>query len=100
MSATQHEKILSIMFSDTTGKWFFPYDFMQPGMGDMFVGYEASARLSELAKEYPYMIESLRDGKYIKRRVRLDDDRQWLFSLPEYLKKLYRDSREKQGRLL
>lgn len=66
---SQQQKIMYVLVRDDSGRWFFPYDFMKSDMGDLFVGYEASARLSELGKEYPEIIESQRDGKYIKRRI-------------------------------
>lgn len=72
---SQHQKILGYMIKvqrDTPEAWFLPHHFMQPEVGAYFVGYEASARLSELAKEYPHLIESQRDGKYIKRRLKMD----------------------------
>lgn len=65
---TQRQKILTVM-SRNVGKWFLPHDFMKSSLGELFVGYEASARLSELARDYPDMVESERDGKYIKRRL-------------------------------
>ena len=70
----QSEKVLAALKA-SPGKWFYPMDFMRPDSGQYFVGYEASARLSELAKKYPDNIESERDGKYIKRR--------WKPSIPE-----------------
>lgn len=45
-------------------EWFYAPDFQQSNMGDLFVGYEASARMSELAKMYPSMIGVKKDGKY------------------------------------
>lgn len=63
---TQHEKIITIM-ARQPGHWFRPADFMQPELGELFVGYEASARLSELAKQFPRAINSRQSGKYIER---------------------------------
>lgn len=83
---TQHQKILNVMCRDKTGQWFYPYDFMKSNMGDNFVGYEASARLSELGKDYPDIFESERDGKYIRRRLRFDTLAQWLPLLPKDLR--------------
>lgn len=56
---------------DTPSKeWWYPQDFMQEHPSHpLFVGYEASARLSELAKLYPEMIESKKDGKYTVRKL-------------------------------
>jgi len=56
------------MATDPT-RWWLPQDFMRPELGELFVGYEASARLSELAKLYPEKIESKRQGKYMARRL-------------------------------
>lgn len=66
---TQHQKILNHMASDPT-RWWLPQDFMRPELGELFVGYEASARLSELAKLHPDKIESQRQGKYMARRLK------------------------------
>lgn len=63
---TQQEKILKVMASDP-GRWWLPQDFMSDDLGSDFVGYEASARLSELAKDGK--VESRRSGKYLARRL-------------------------------
>lgn len=66
---TQDQKIIALMIRQRFERdWFYPYDFMQSHLGDLFVGYEASARLSELASRFSW-IESERDGKYLKRRI-------------------------------
>lgn len=83
---TQHQKILTRMIRGTIGKWWYPQDFMKDGLGSLFVGYEASARLSELAREHPYMIESRRDGKYMMRRLNLGDVHHWINQLPADLR--------------
>lgn len=57
-------------------------DFMQPNMGDLFVGYEASARLSELGL-HTYMIESRREGKYMARRFRFENIEEVLRKSPD-----------------
>lgn len=66
---TQKQKILTLISKDPSA-WYYPVDFMSMSLGKLFVGYEASARLSELASDFPEHIESERDGKFIKRRVR------------------------------
>ncbi len=53
--------------------WFYPPDFMEESLRNLFVGYEASARFSELAKEYPDLIESRRRGKYFERRLKFEN---------------------------
>lgn len=67
---TQHEKIIERMVVLRAIKeWFVPMDFMPVNMGPDFVGYESSARLSEIAKWYPEMIDSRRVGKFKERRI-------------------------------
>lgn len=63
---TQHQKILNIMATNPD-RWWLPQDFMQTDLGDNFVDYEASARLSELAKMGE--VESRREGKYMARKL-------------------------------
>lgn len=63
---TQQEKIIKIMEREPE-RWWFAKDFMQPGLGDYFVGYEATARLSELANKG--LVETKRVGRF--RAVRL-----------------------------
>lgn len=74
---TQEQKILTLMHRQPVGTWFIPPDFMRPDLGDLFVGYEASARLSELAKNRPDLIWTKRQGKYLARCLRKAD--------PDYL---------------
>ena len=64
MELTQHEKILKIMETNPQKEWWYAPDFQQPDLGELFVGYEATARMSELAKMYPERIETKRIGKY------------------------------------
>ncbi len=61
----QREIILGALQSHP-GRWFLPQDFMRDP--ERFVGYEASARLSEIAKEFPNNVESKREGRQIARR--------------------------------
>ena len=69
----QKEKVLALMIS-RRGKqeWFYAPDFMKPELGDLFVGYEASARMTDVAKQYPYMIDVKKDGKYRWIRFRFE----------------------------
>lgn len=92
---TQEKKILTIMCQHPEVKWWFPYDFMKPELGDNFVGYEASARLSELATNYPDMVESERDGKYIKRRIRFETGKDWFWTLPKELRAVIKNEYRK-----
>lgn len=57
----QQERILRSMFSRPDKKFWSAKDFMQ---GQYFVGYEASARMSELSRLYPNALISTKDGRY------------------------------------
>lgn len=83
---TQYQKILTIMLRNPNKDWWYPYDFMRGDLGNLFVGYEASARLSELATNYPDMLESKRAGKYIVRRMRYQNYKNFIDGLPNELK--------------
>lgn len=61
----QRDLILSVLQAHP-GRWFLPQDFMREPT--WFVGYEASARLSEIAKEFPKNVESKREGRQMARR--------------------------------
>ena len=89
---TQHQKIVTIMLRHRNIKdWFYPQDFMKQDLPtDLFVGYDAGARVAELGKLYPEMIESVRDGKYMKRRIRFDNFSTFFNTLPEELKAVVR----------
>lgn len=63
---TQHEKILAIMRRDPE-RWYRASDFMQPNLNELFVGYEATARLSELVKKG--LLDTRQEGRF--RAVRL-----------------------------
>jgi hypothetical protein len=65
----QYEKILTLMEMHPEKEWWFAPDFQRAGLGELYVGYEASARISELPKVYPGMFEFKKEGKY--RYVRL-----------------------------
>lgn len=73
---TQQQKIVAQMCSTPDKMWWLPQDFMQGGQ--FFVGYEASARLSELQSENPDMFESQRNGRFIERRIKFETIDEWL----------------------
>lgn len=83
---SQQQKIVAQMCSHSYKKWWLPSDFMKSELGVLFVGYEASARLSELQRENPDMFESRRAGKYMERRIRFEDGRLWYPKIPAALK--------------
>lgn len=81
---TQHQKIVAKMCRYPARIWWLPPDFMRADP-EFFVGYEASARLSELQREYPNAFESRREGKYLARRMLFQDMDKWLPSMPKNL---------------
>lgn len=73
MAQHQADKIVTLMVRRLgTQEWFKASDFMQPNLGDLFVGYEASARISELCSDYPEVFETKRDGKYRLVRIKIE----------------------------
>lgn len=92
---SQHQKIVATMCQSHSKEWWLPHEFMQPG--EFFVGYEASARLSELQSQYPQMFDSERYGKYMRRRIRFEDGKAWYPTIPKDLqlmvKKYYEGSK-------
>lgn len=79
-----HEKIVAIMANNRDREWWFVKDIINAGEGtdNWYVGYEASARMAELAKKFPDMFETRDDGKYKKRRVRWEAMSEWFEELP------------------
>jgi len=64
--STQQDIIMKKL-KDNPGQWFTAKDFQDMNT-DHFVGWEASARMSELAKANPGIIESKSVGKFKARR--------------------------------
>jgi len=84
---TQEQKIVRIMImKHANQEWFYAPDFMKPDLGDLFVGYEASARLSDLTRDYPYMFVEEKRGKYLYRRFRFDNMVEILEKLPDEMR--------------
>ena len=58
---TQYDIILDAMLSNPSKKWWYAKDFQY---GQYFVGYEATARMSELVSLYPTLFEVAKDGRF------------------------------------
>lgn len=86
MNFTQKQKILALMCKYPEKQWWIPPDFMKNNLQEYFIGYEASARLSELASSYPKVFASKKEGKYIARRLNIETMHDWLGSLPKDLR--------------
>lgn len=82
---TQHQKIIAMMCKNHTKEWWLPTDFMKFEAGEFFVGYEASARLSELQNNYPYIFETRQAGRFKERRLRFDTGKDWYNDAPQWM---------------
>ena len=64
---TQHEKILIIMLrhyvDNKQATWWRASDFQTERYG-IFIGYEATARMSELFKKYPFMFNQRTNKRF------------------------------------
>lgn len=58
---TQCDIILSAMLQNKNKTWWSAKDFQY---GEYFVGYEATARMSELADKYDDLIKVAKDGRF------------------------------------
>ena len=86
---SQYEKIICLMISNKNKEWWLASDFMKPDLGKAFVGYEASARLSELRKKYPDMLETRPKGRFKEYKFRFDNVQQAYLILPDKLKRWF-----------
>lgn len=57
----QKEKILKIMLNNPQKKVWYAKDFQS---GDWFIGYEATARMSEIADLYSNIVNVGQDGRF------------------------------------
>lgn len=78
---TQHQKIVATMCKNHDKKWWLASDFMKPDMGELFVGYEATARLAELVGENPGMFDTERQGRFRAVRVKFETGKEWYSSI-------------------
>lgn len=93
---SQDWKILALMIRHRMEhKWWYAADFNRLELGDLFVGYEASSRLSGLASRYPWII-SEQDGRFKKRAIDFNVLKQHLEDgrVPPDLRKFIFEQRE------
>lgn len=57
----QHDIILWAMLNNPQKEWWSAKDFQY---GEYFVGYEATARMSELVLKYPTLVKRDMDGRF------------------------------------
>ena len=66
----QRDKVLKIMLDSPQKKVWFAKDFQH---GENFIGYEASARMSELAQIYENILIVGKDGRFRTLEVNWDN---------------------------
>lgn len=66
----QYEIILKAMLENPSKKEWNAKDFQS---GKYFVGYEATARMSELVKMYPTLIKVGKDGRFRTLEINWED---------------------------
>jgi len=84
---TQHEKILIIMLRDFKANgetWFRASDFQREHYG-LFIGYEATARMSELVKQVPFIFETRQNGRFREVKLKIDGIKEKIERLPASL---------------
>ena len=67
---TQCETIIQAMLDQPEKEWWYASDFQK---APYFVGYEASARMSDIVREYPSLVDVGRDGRYRILRIRWEN---------------------------
>lgn len=88
-----HEKLIGLLIEKRNQKVWFRASDLQFGENPRFyVGYEATARISELVRDIPAMFESRRDGRFLERRVRYEAISEWWNLLPSTMKVLFEDA--------
>lgn len=67
---TQCETIIQAMLDHPEKEWWYASDFQK---APYFVGYEASARMSDIVREYPSLVEVGRDGRFRTLKIRWEN---------------------------
>lgn len=85
---SQRQKIVAIMcINADTKKWWKAHELINyTDHPDLFVGYEAGPRLSELTKEYPEIFETKPEGKFLLRRMKFETGKEWYNNAPKDIK--------------
>lgn len=93
---TQVLKVLRNMARTPSKEWWYAPDFQRPNMpSDLYVGYEATARISDVIREYPSLLDVKRDGRF--RYVKLRPTAEFSDSVPsEIVSMIKRERREGQ----
>ena len=80
---TQHNRILKAMLDNPNKKYWTASDFQK---GQYFVGYEATARMSELINKYSNIIIPGKDGRFRTLTIDWNKEKE-IKEIKEYLEK-------------
>lgn len=95
---TQVNKIIRYMASTPSKEWWYAPDFQRPNTPSQFyVGYEATARISDILREYSGLMEVKRDGRF--RYIKLKPTDQIPDSVPSSIVAMIREERTGQREL-
>lgn len=67
---SQCETIIKAMLDNPNKEWWSASDFQK---APYFVGYEASARMSDIMRLYPSLVEVGRDGRFRTLKIRWEN---------------------------
>ena len=98
---SQQQKVLAMMCRGENNQWWHAYDYIGWIHG-LFVGHRAPARISELGREYPELIETIKDPdkpRLHQYRLRFDNFHQFRHTLPDDLKSVILSEMVRSGRL-
>lgn len=92
MKLTQQQRIVAVMCIEAaTKKWWKAHELINyTANPDLFVGYEAGPRISELCRDYPEIFESKQEGKFLLRRIKFEYGKQWYSTAPDDIKLVIR----------
>jgi len=82
---TQYGKIVTLMCREKD-RWFYPFAFMTPELGNLFVGYKAPTRIAELQHDYPLMFLNKTVDKYVVRKLNVERIDDWFPDIAKPLK--------------
>lgn len=87
---TQQEKIFTLIIANQSKEWWVASDFMDKGLGELFVGYEASPRMSEIVRDYPFAFDVRRNGKFREIKFNFENTREIYQKMPKNLQRIIR----------
>ncbi len=83
---SEHEKIVRVMVENRWKEWWFAKDFLQIRVEGLFIGYEVTARLSELVNKYPYAFATKKEGRFRAIKIAMPENKTQINALaPRWL---------------